>query len=175
MINTVKVGICDVIKTVNVGISDMKISSAPNKIVTYALGSCVGVCIIDKVVKVAGMVHIMLPNSKDSLTNNIHVFKYANTGVEEMVRQMTIRGCSKNRMVAKIAGGAKMFDIKNENNSSIGNIGQRNIIAVKDVLKSLYIDIVAEDVGLNYGRTIYFDCGTGELLVKSFAKGDKVI
>lgn len=163
------------INTVNVGISDMKIASAPNKIVTYALGSCVGVCIIDRVVKIAGMVHIMLPSSKDSLTRDIQTFKYANTGIEEMVRRMVIKGCSKSRMVAKIAGGARMFEIKNENNSSIGNIGQRNIIAVKSVLKSLYIDIVAEDTGLNYGRTIYFDCSTGELLVKSFAKGNKVI
>lgn len=163
------------INTINVGISDMKIAKAPNKIVTYALGSCVGVCIIDRVIKVGGMVHIMLPSSNDSLTKNIQVYKYANTGIEQMVKRMIARGCSKNRMVAKIAGGARMFEIKNENNSSIGNIGERNVIAVKNVLKTLQINIIAEDVGFNYGRTIYFDCSTGELLVKSFAKGDKMI
>lgn len=160
--------------TVNVGISDMKIVEAPDVLATYALGSCVGICIIDKVKQVAGLVHIMLPQNSNP-DDKAQVFKYADTGVAEMVKQMESKGCVKIRMTAKIAGGAKMFATFDNSKSSIGNIGERNVIAVKKVLQDLKIRIVAEDTGLNYGRTIFFDSGNGELTIKSFAKGNKVI
>lgn len=160
--------------TVNVGISDMKIVSSPDMVATYALGSCVGICIIDKISQTCGLVHIMLPQNPNP-TDAKSLFKYADTGVEEMVRQMEKKGCLRIRMTAKIAGGAKMFEVSDDKNSSIGNIGERNIIAVKNILQRLKIRLIAEDTGLNYGRTIFFDSTNGELLVKSFAKGNKVI
>lgn len=156
---------------VNVGISDMKIASSPEGLISYALGSCVGVCVIDKTAQIAGMVHIMLPYNNNGDKKN--VFKYADTGISEMIRQMEQKGCLKNRMVAKIAGGAKMFEING--NSAIGNIGERNVAAVKETLQRLRVRLHAEDVGANYGRTIIFDSTTGELTVKSFAKNIKVI
>lgn len=156
---------------VNVGISDMKIASSPEGLISYALGSCVGVCVIDKTAQIAGMVHIMLPYNNNGDKKN--VFKYADTGISEMIRQMEQKGCLKNRMVAKIAGGAKMFEING--NSAIGNIGERNVAAVKETLQKLRVRLHAEDVGANYGRTIIFDSTTGELTVKSFAKNIKVI
>lgn len=160
--------------TVNVGISDMKIVSAPDVVATYALGSCVGICIIDKISQTCGLVHIMLPqnpNPSDTKT----LFKYADTGIEEMIKQMEKKGCMRVRMTAKIAGGAKMFELSDDKNSTIGNIGERNVVAVKNTLQKLKIRLIAEDVGLNYGRTIFFDSTNGELTVKSFAKGNKVI
>ena len=92
-----------------------------------------------------------------------------------MVKQMERNGCLRLWMTAKIAGGAKMFEVSDDKNSSIGNIGERNVIAVKKVLQDMKIRLVAEDTGLNYGRTVFFDSSNGELLVKSFAKGNKVI
>lgn len=156
---------------VNVGISDMKIVKAPEGLISYALGSCVGICIIDKVAQIAGMAHIMLPYNNNS--DNGNVFKYADTGIAEMIKRMEYAGASRLRMVAKIAGGAKMFEIKG--NSTIGNIGERNVLAVKETLQNLKIKIYAEDVGLNYGRTIIFDSVTGNLTIKSFGKNLKVI
>ncbi|HBB29100.1 MAG TPA: chemotaxis protein CheD [Clostridiales bacterium] len=160
--------------TVNVGISDMKIVSSPDTVATYALGSCVGICIIDKIRQVAGMVHIMLPQNPNPSDTKV-LFKYADTGIAEMVRQLEKNGCLRMRMTAKIAGGAKMFEVSDDKNSTIGNIGERNVIAVKKVLQDMKIRLIAEDTGLNYGRTIFFDSSNGELLVKSFAKGNKVI
>lgn len=156
----------------NVGIADMKIAYSPRGLISYALGSCVGICIIDKVKKVAGMVHIMLPLNNNS-GDKKNPFKYADTGIEEMVKQMESVGCMRGRMVAKIAGGARMFEIKG--NSSIGNIGERNVVATKEILKKLNIKLISQDVGENYGRTIVFDSETGNLTIKSFAKNIKII
>lgn len=156
---------------VNVGISDMKIVHAPETLITYALGSCVGICIIDKGAKIAGMAHILLAYNKQGNTRD--VFKYADTAIREMVRRMENLGGSKSRMIAKIAGGAKMFEIKGS--TTIGNIGERNIAASRETLQKLRIGILAEDVGGNYGRTIIFDSTTGDLAIKSFGKNIKVI
>lgn len=154
-----------------VGISDMKITRAPQELISYALGSCVGICIIDKVKRIAGMIHIMLPSS--SIGDNVNAFKYADTGIPEMVKQMEKLGCLRAHMTAKIAGGAKMFEIKST--STIGNIGERNIIASKEILNKLNIKLISQDVGANYGRTIIFNSESGELKIKSFAKNIVVI
>ncbi len=156
---------------VTVGISDMKIVKEQEILISYALGSCVGICIIDSVSQIAGMAHIMLPHNKNG--DRKEVFKYADTGITEMVRQMEKLCGMKSRMTAKIAGGAKMFDIKGS--SSIGSIGERNVAAVKETLRKLGIRLIAEDVGQNYGRTIIFDSSNGSLTIKSFGKELKVI
>ena len=156
---------------VNVGISDMKIVNIPKGLISYALGSCVGICVIDKSAQIAGMVHVMLPyNNNPDITN---VFKYADTGITEMIKQMEQLGGRRLRMIAKIAGGARMFEIKSS--SSIGNIGERNIAATRETLQKLKIKLFAEDVGENYGRTIIFDSNTGKLSIKSFGKNLKII
>lgn len=154
-----------------VGISDMKITRSPQELISYALGSCVGICIIDKEKKIAGMLHIMLPSS--SIGNIDNLFKFADTGIPEMVKKMESLGCLRQHMRAKIAGGAKMFEIKST--SSIGNIGERNVIATKEILNKLNIKLISQDVGANYGRTIIFNSESGELKIKSFAKNIKVI
>ncbi len=156
---------------INVGISDMKIANAPEGLISYALGSCVGICIIDKATQIAGMAHIMLPYSNNN--DKANIFKYADTGIAEMIRQMENLGCLRTRMIAKIAGGAKMFDIKGS--SAIGSIGDRNIAATKETLQKMKVRLLSEDVGENYGRTIIFDSSTGNLTIKSFGKNLKVI
>jgi chemotaxis protein CheD len=158
-------------KNVDVGISDMKIVHVPELLISYALGSCVGICIIDKGAQIAGMVHVLLPHNKNN--DKTDVFKYADTGIPEMVKQMEKLGGMKARMTAKIAGGAKMFDIKGS--TSIGSIGDRNVEATKETLKEMRIKLISEDVGKNYGRTIIFDSDSGDLMIKSFGKEMKII
>jgi chemotaxis protein CheD len=158
-------------QAVIVGISDMKIVNEPEQLISYALGSCVGVCIIDKAAKISGMAHIMLPYNNSA--NGENTFKYANTGIAEMVKRMEYLGALKSRMIAKIAGGAKMFDIKGS--STIGNIGERNIFATKETLQKLRVKLLSEDVGQNYGRTITFESTTGNLTIKSFGRNIKII
>lgn len=158
-------------KTVTVGISDLSIVRSPDILVTYALGSCVGICLYDKVIKVAGLAHIMLPSSLVSSEDTLNRMKYADTAIVDMVKRMSIFGARQGRITAKIAGGAQMFAA----NSAIYNIGERNTKAVVEILQGLAIPIIASDTGKNYGRTVYFNADTGEVQVKSAIEGIKTI
>lgn len=154
---------------VTVGIADLNVAKAPDSLVTYALGSCVGVCLYDKDKKIAGMVHVMLPLSTEATNGVDNKRRYADTGIKELVELMTRNGASKFGLTAKIAGGAQMFKVA----SSTFNIGERNVAAVKKVLASYNIRIIAEDTGLDYGRTQYFHAETGTMEIRAAAKGTK--
>ena len=86
---------------------------------------------------------------------------------------MVAAGANKSRLVAKIAGGAKMFEVSGL--SAIGNVGERNALASKEKLKQLGIPLKAEDTGLNYGRTVELYTETGEFRIKSVGKTVKSI
>lgn len=155
--------------TVTVGISDLNVVKSPDVLVTYALGSCVGICLYDTMAHVAGLSHIMLPSSK--LASNVgSEMKFADTAIPMLIKEMERMGASQIRMKAKIAGGAQMFAAIS--NSSIANIGQRNVAAVKATLQQLRIPIIAEDTGKDYGRTVYFDGESGMMRVKSVNRGE---
>lgn len=152
-----------------VGISDQKVARKPDKLVSYALGSCVGICLYDKVLQVAGLAHILLPDSKNNMSGSINVYKYADTAIERLVQHMEALGCQRSRITAKISGGANMF------NTPGISVGDKNVEAVRRELSRLKIRIVAEDVGGNYGRTLMFDSVSGMLEVKSLSHGNKII
>jgi len=156
--------------TIVVGISDLKIAQKGDILVTYALGSCVGICLYDPVSKIAGLSHIMLPTISDFSNSNMVREKFADTAIEILVQKMQSAGAMKARMRAKIAGGAQMFS--NVSNLSLACIGERNVTAVKQELLRLRIPIVAEDTGKNYGRTVSFNSDEGIMNVKSVNKGD---
>lgn len=155
-------------KLIVIGISDQNIAFPPDTLVTYALGSCVGICLYDRAVRMVGLSHILLPESF-SLGTDINLYKFADTAIIELIKSMERSGASRMRMTAKIAGGAKMFECVGR------GIGERNVEAVKNELSRLNIRIIAEDTGGNYGRTITFDPNDGSLLVKTVGKGSKVI
>jgi len=159
-------------ETIRVGIADMNICSAPDKITTIGLGSCVGVVLYDAKSKVAGLVHVMLPDST-KINNNQNKMKFADSGVKLLLETLEAKGISRTSLKAKIAGGAKMFNFSS--NSDLGSIGDKNVEAVRSVLKSFNIKIVSEDVGLNYGRTIVFDPETTDLVVIKAGKQQNVI
>ena len=142
------------------------------KMIKVGMGSCVGAVIYDKTTKVSGMLHCMLPDST-KIANNSNIAKFADTGLDELLRQMVALGARKTSMIAKIAGGAQMFVFSNSNDML--RVGDRNVDAVKAKLKALGIPIVASDTGLNYGRTIEFYSETGVLLIKAVGKGSKEI
>lgn len=157
---------------IKVGMADLKVCPYPDSVTTLGLGSCVGIALFDPMKKIGGLAHVMLPDSK-KIRNNENKAKFADTGIEELIRQMEVLGAMKSRMVAKIAGGAQMFAFNSQ--SDMVRIGQRNIEASKSKLKELGIKLLAEDTGENYGRTIEFYTETGELLVKSVGKPLKKI
>lgn len=155
--------------TLTVGISDLKVAKAPDILVTYALGSCVGICLFDPMAKVAGLSHIMLPDSRLSAKAE-HAPKFADTAIPMLIKQMVLQGASQARIKAKIAGGAQMFAALS--NSAIANIGHRNVLAVKTILMVNRISIIAEDTGKDYGRTLYLDASDGSMKIKSVNRGE---
>jgi chemotaxis protein CheD len=159
---------------IKVGMADLNVCKAPEALTTLGLGSCIGACIYDPVNKIAGMVHYMLPDST-RIINNQNIAKFGDTGIAETVRRMEELGAKRQFMVAKIAGGAKMFAIRVESNLSNLNVGDNNIESAKIHLAALGIKLIAEDTGLNYGRTIEFFAEDGSLKIKSVGREPKFI
>lgn len=154
-----------------IGIADMKMAKGSGTLITYALGSCIGICLYDPLTKVGALVHIMLPLNME--TGRTHPMKYADTGVRETLKMMESMGASRARITAKIAGGAKMFEISG--GGSLGNVGQRNIESVRIVLKREGIRLLKEDVGGTVARTLSFDVSDGTGCVRSHGKPDLIL
>lgn len=155
-----------------VGMADLKVCVSPDSVTTLGLGSCVGIALRDPVTKIGGLAHIMLPDST-AIKNNNNIYKFADTGIEELVRQMVHKGASASRLVAKIAGGAQMFAFQNK--TDLVCIGEKNVAATKKKLAQLGIRILAEDTGKDYGRTVVFYPENGDFFIKSVGKGSKTI
>ena len=145
---------------VTVGIADLNAVKTPDSLITYALGSCVGICLYDNTAKIAGLAHIMLPLSTEAAGKVDNKRRYADTGIMELIQTMNLMGASTMRMTAKIAGGAQMFK---GNSSSMFNVGERNVAAVKKVLASYKIRIIAEETGADFGRTVLFHGESGAM------------
>ena len=152
---------------IKVGMADLNVCVSPDRITTLGLGSCVGIALRDPVTKIGGLAHIMLPDST-TIRNNSNIPKFADTGIEELVRQVTRKGANRSRLVAKIAGGAQMFGFGS--NSEMVRVGERNVQATKKKLAELKIPILAEDTGKNFGRTVIFYPETGEFVTRAVGK-----
>lgn len=157
---------------IKVGMADLNVCKSPDGITTLGLGSCVGIAIRDPIAKVGGLAHVMLPDSTQ-IENNTNRFKFADTGIDDLVKKIVAIGGVKTRFEAKIAGGAQMFAFQNK--SDMVRVGERNVEASKKKLKELGIPIRAEDTGLNYGRTVIFYPETGDFVIRSAGKEDKTI
>lgn len=160
------------IDLVKVGMADLKTVRHPGGLTTLGLGSCIGVCLHDPVTKVTGMAHIMLPSSK-AIKNNSNEAKFADTGIAKLIAEMVSMGANKSRLVGKMAGGAQMFAFSGQNDMM--KIGERNAAAVREMLTSLGIRILADDTGGNFGRSIEFYSEDGRLLIKTIGHGTKTL
>ena len=112
----------------------------------------------------------MLPLNME--TGRKKPMKYADTGIRETLKMMEAQGASRARITAKIAGGAKMFDVSG---GSLGNIGQRNIDSVHINLRKEGIQLLREDVGGSVARTLLFDPVTGLGCVRCYGKKELII
>ncbi len=152
-------------KIINVGVGELVVSSEP-AIMKTILGSCVGVALYASQERLGGLIHIFLPSMKMKTQDSNRV-KYADSGIPLLVTTIENKyGVSKNKLVAKIAGGANMFPFK-KSTSPLLDIGSNNITIVKETLDKLRIPIIEEDVGATYGRRIEFHLDTGEFIIFS--------
>ena len=157
---------------IKVGMADLNVCHSPDAITTLGLGSCVGVVIYDKERKIAGKVHVMLPDST-KVRQNQNKAKFADTGIDLLIEMLQKEGAMKSSLTAKIAGGAQMFAFTS--NNDMLRVGERNVEAVKAKLKSMGIRILAEDTGLNFGRTVEFFPETGDFVIKAVGKPVRTI
>lgn len=146
-----------------VGIADMKFSNHPDDVlVTYSLGSCVGLVLYDPEACVGGMVHCMLPLSRtDPVQAKSNPAKFTDTGVSTLLQTIYDMGGRKDRLIAKVAGGGAA---RNEN---MFRIGERNYTVLRKILWKNDILLAGEDVGGNKPRTMYLHMTDGRTIIKS--------
>ena len=148
-------------------IGELICGKPPDILQANALGSCIALVIFDPISKVSAMSHILLPERPKNVKNEL-VGKYANEAPIESVRIILKNGGRRSNLVAKLAGGAKMFEELLADGYL--DIGRRNIKAVTEILKKIGIPIAGQDIGGKSSRTISFDTSTGMLRVKNVEK-----
>jgi len=156
---------------IKVGISDYKIASAPNQLVTIGLGSCVGIALYEPKTKTGALSHIMLPDSR-SFKDTSNWPKFADLALPKIVQELRVK-TNEDKLLVKIAGGAHMFSFSQA--SDILQIGQRNIAAVKQVLSDLNLTILSEDVGGQMGRSMFVDLDTFDVRVRLVNREERVL
>jgi chemotaxis protein CheD len=154
---------------IKVGMADLKAGKNPDSIISYGLGSCVGIALYDSQTRIGGLAHIMLPDSTQARATD-NTAKFADTALPVLLNQIIALGASKARITAKIAGGSQMFSFAQA--TDVMRIGDRNVEAVREVLKSLSVRLLAEDVGGNYGRTVELLLDSGAFVIKTVNKGE---
>ena len=155
-----------------VGMADLNATKSPGMLTTLGLGSCVGIALYDPIHKIAGLAHIMLPDSSQ-IQNNSNAAKFADTATIRLIFLMQKLGARKERLEAKLAGGAQMFDFNAANKAL--RIGDRNVEATLNYLKSHGIPVLAKDTGANYGRTVELYAEDGKFLIKTIGHGSRYI
>jgi chemotaxis protein CheD len=147
-----------------VGVGDCCVTSDPeNVLITYALGSCVGLAVYDPVAHVGGLLHFMLPCAPPgSAQSGKSPWTYADSGIPMLFREAYEHGAKKSRLRVRAAGGAQIMD-----ESGIFNIGQRNCVALRKILWKAGVMLAAEDMGGSQARTMRLEIASGRVLLRS--------
>jgi chemotaxis protein CheD len=155
-----------------VGMADMRVTNDPEStLITYALGSCIGISLYDPTVKVGGLLHFMLPESQIDLEKaQRNPWMFADTGIPLFFREMYRLGGDKKRIKVKVAGGAQVMDAE-----GYFNIGKRNCMALRKILWKNNVFIHAEVVGGNVNRTVRLELSSGEVWVKTSGEEERLI
>ncbi len=158
------------LRQVIVGISDAKVSREPQSVlVTYALGSCVAICLFDPTVRVGGLLHIMLPDSSlDPRKAQANPYMFADTGLPALLRAMALEGAVERRLKVRLAGGANVLDDR-----GVFNIGKRNYTAVRKLLWKAGLMVEGEMVGGEVSRTVRMEISTGRCWVREGGRAER--
>lgn len=155
--------------TIVVKVADLQVAQGDGELVTLGLGSCVAICLHDPQAKVAGMAHILLPNkSLSRVTEN--PAKFPQSAIPLLVEKMTALGADPKRMTAKLIGGASMFG--NLTPSGAVQMGERNVVAARQVVQDLGITVAAEETGGTVGRSVRMQAKDGLLMVRTLRSGE---
>ena len=155
-----------------VSISQTRVDRAPSVLKAHGLGSCVAVALYDPTTKLGGLGHMLLPHgpTKEAASSES---KYVDAGITLMVEELVEAGANRSALLAKITGGANMFESVYQ--TLINSIGARNARSARETLAKLGIPVTGEEVGGNRGRTVEFDLASGEMLVYCAHEDVKII
>jgi len=157
----------DGVRLVAVGIGQLEVTNERSTVlVAYGLGSCVAVTAFDPMARVAGMVHVLLPCSEGRAASASEPGRYADTGIDELLRRMSELGALRSRLVLKAAGGASVLGAANGEKFKIG---ERNAEAIRERLRHHGLRLAAEDFGGESGRTMELHSATGRTFVRTAA------
>lgn len=156
-------------RRVIVGISDMKASNdVEEMLITYSLGSCIGVLIWDPLVKVGGLLHYMLPDSRLDKERTLQkIYMFADTGIPALFKECYNLGAVKSRLIVKVVGGSQILDP-----TGLFSIGKRNYMMLRKLFEINNIKITAEDVGGSVNRTVSLEIATGKVFLKVSGRGE---
>lgn len=157
---------------IRVSIGEFKITSEDTLSIT-GLGSCIGLFLYEPEVSVGALAHILLGDSTNEKKVEDNPGRYASSAIKLIVEEITERGGSPDQIIAKIAGGAHMFNFSSPEEKI--TVGKRNIEAVEKKLKELDIEIVAQDTGGDYGRSIKADPSDGSVIINTIKYGEKTL
>ena len=159
---------------ITVDMGDYKLARGSQRLITRDLGSCVAVAMRDPQTGVGGLLHIMLPRYTDiDLGTERNLAKYADTGIEELVKNLVMKGAKRERLVVKLAGGAHM--VRSEGVSESSDISSRNVSAVKQKLMKMNIPVLAAELGGYHPRTVIFEPGSGTFRILTAGKTDRTL
>jgi len=152
-----------------IGVADMAVSNnLQEELITYSLGSCIGVVIYDPAVKVGGMLHYMLPESSMDVEKARRTpAMFADTGIPLLFKQSYQLGALKRNLLVKVVGGAQIMD-----ENGVFNIGKRNYLALRKLFWKNNVMVTAEHVGGNVNRTVRLEIGTGRVFLKVSGLGE---
>ena len=151
-------------QTIAVGLGVVCVTKDPlATLACFGLGSCVGVCAYDPVSKVAGMAHIVLPESNHGKPGGASA-KFADTAIPILFEEMYKSGAVKSRMVVKLVGGAQMLQAAGFDN--VFEMGARNLEMTIKTLASDNIHLSATDIGGNQGRSVWLSADSGKVMVR---------
>ncbi len=154
--------------TITVGLGELKVTKDPAmSLACFGLGSCIDLCAYDPMTKVAGMVHIVLPESNHN-NHGIAAAKYADIAVPLLLEEMTRLGALRSRLVVKLIGGAQM--IQAAGFESALDMGTRNLEMTKKTLASEGIRISGTDTGGTQGRSVWLSVDSGKVMVRTAGK-----
>jgi chemotaxis protein CheD len=155
-----------------VSVADWAVDHGDAVLVTLGLGSCVAVVLYDPETTVGGLAHLLLPSQSLSQDRDKPA-KFPETGVPFLVERMREAGAVQRRLRARMVGGASMF--ANLSSPSVSSVGERNVHAARQALERAGIPVVAEDIGQDYGRSVYAFLDSGRVEVRSYAHGVRVL
>jgi chemotaxis protein CheD len=147
-----------------VGVSDARISTDPQAtLITYSLGSCIGLALFDPAVQMAGLLHFQLPSAAaDPARGQEKPLMFGDSGAEQLIKSMEAHGAQRKRMKVKLAGASEML-----NDTKAFNIGRRNHTAIRKFLWQQGMLIDAEDIGGPTPRTMSLNVSDGKVIIKA--------